>query len=137
MVENDNVPALLECAEVRAQKRCIDSGTGDARRAIDAGRQGVSSRIHVVRRPMHVSHFLMRCLLLLLVHLLPPLPFALLAHLLLLVCACMMMTHPCMLHTIRVRTRVGFRVPREGGVPKVGFPDRPKICVLSQRWRQG
>ena len=29
------------------------------------------------------------------------------------------------------------QVPREGGVPKVGFPVRPKICVLSQRWRQG
>ena len=28
------------------------------------------------------------------------------------------------------------RVPRAGGVPKVGFPVRPKICVLSQRWRQ-
>ena len=29
------------------------------------------------------------------------------------------------------------RVPREGGVPKVGFPVWPKICALSQRWRQG
>ena len=29
------------------------------------------------------------------------------------------------------------RVPRGGRVPKVGFPVRPKICVLSQRWRQG
>ena len=38
---------------------------------------------------------------------------------------------------IRGRTRVGFRVPREGCVPKVGVPVRPKICVLSQRWRQG
>ena len=46
MVENDTVPALLECARVRAQKRCIDSGTGDARRDTDAGRPGVSSRIH-------------------------------------------------------------------------------------------
>ena len=46
VVENDIVPALLECAAVRAQKRCIDSGTGDARRATDAGRPGVSSRIH-------------------------------------------------------------------------------------------
>ena len=35
-----------------------------------------------------------------------------------------------------IRTRVGLRVPREGGVPKVGFPVRPKICALSQRWRQ-
>ena len=25
----------------------------------------------------------------------------------------------------------------EGGAPKVGFPVRPKICTLSQRWRQG
>ena len=39
--------------------------------------------------------------------------------------------------TIRGRTRVGLRVPRGGGAPKVGFPVRPKICVLSQRWRQG
>ena len=44
--ENDSVLELLECAEVRAQKRCIDSGTGDARRATDSGRPGVSSRIH-------------------------------------------------------------------------------------------
>ena len=29
------------------------------------------------------------------------------------------------------------RVSRGGGVPKVGFPVRPKICSLSQRWRQG
>ena len=138
VVENDSVPALLECAEVRAQKRCIDSGTGDARRATDAEGQvclrefmTVSRLSRLVRHPMHVSHTLMRCLLLLL----PQMPFAPLAHLLLLVCACMMMTHPCMLHTIRGRTR--FRVPREGGVPKVGFPVRSKICVLSQRWRQG
>ena len=27
--------------------------------------------------------------------------------------------------------------PREGGVPKVGFPLWLKICALSQRWRQG
>ena len=45
--------------------------------------------------------------------------------------------HPCVLHTIRGRTRLGFRVPRERSVPKVGFPVRPKICSLSQRWRQG
>ena len=29
------------------------------------------------------------------------------------------------------------RVPGEGGAPKVVFPVRRKICVLSQRWRQG
>ena len=46
-------------------------------------------------------------------------------------------TPPCMMHTIRGRTRVGLQVPRGGGAPKVGFPVRPKICVLSQRWRQG
>ena len=46
--------------------------------------------------------------------------------------ACPWMIHPCMLHTIRGRTRVGFRVPREGGEPKVGVPVRPKICALSQ-----
>ena len=28
------------------------------------------------------------------------------------------------------------QVPRGGGAPKVGFPVQPKICVLSQRWRQ-
>ena len=37
----------------------------------------------------------------------------------------------------RGRTRVGYRVPRAQGGSKVGFPVRPKICVLSQRWRQG
>ena len=29
------------------------------------------------------------------------------------------------------------RVPERGRGSKVGFPVRPKICVLSQRWRQG
>ena len=82
---------------------------------------------------------------------------ALHAHLLLLVCACMMMAHLCTVlaiqvvlvasclcrgppvtaWTIRVRTRVGLRVPRAQGGSKVGVPVRPKICVLSQRWRQG
>ena len=57
--------------------------------------------------------------------------------LLLLGWACMGMAHLCMMHVIRGRTRLGHRVPREGGAPKVGFPVRPKICVLSQRWRQG
>ena len=38
LVETDAVPALLECVAVRAQKRCIDPGTGDVRRAIDSGR---------------------------------------------------------------------------------------------------
>ena len=28
-------------------------------------------------------------------------------------------------------------VPTAGERSKVGFPVRPKICVLSQRWRQG
>ena len=37
-VETDAVPALLERAAVRAQKRCIDPGTGDVCRVIDAGR---------------------------------------------------------------------------------------------------
>ena len=35
--------------------------------------------------------------------------------------------------TFRVQGPTG----REGGVPKVGFPVRPKICVLSQRWERG
>ena len=40
---------------------------------------------------------------------------------------------PTMMHVIRGRTRLGHRVPREGGAPKVGFPVRPKICAMSQR----
>ena len=40
-------------------------------------------------------------------------------------------------HTVRGRTRLGCRVPRAQGGSKVGFPVRPKIYVLSQRWRQG
>ena len=57
--------------------------------------------------------------------------------LLLLGWACMMMAHLCMMHVpIRGRTRSGYMVPRAQGVPKVGFPVRPKICVLSQRWVQ-
>ena len=34
-------------------------------------------------------------------------------------------------------SRLGYMVPRAQGVPKVGFPVRPKIFALSQRWRQG
>ena len=49
----------------------------------------------------------------------------------------MRMPQPCTVHILRGRTRVGFRVPRERGAPMVGFPAWPKICVLSQRWRQG
>ena len=96
-------------------------------------------RIRLVCHPMHVSHTLMRCLLLLLVHLLPSLLHVVLHRLLLLLgWACTMMAHLCMMHVpIRGRTRLGFRVPRAQGGSKVGFPIRPKICVLSQRWRQG
>ena len=36
-----------------------------------------------------------------------------------------------------VSSRLVHRVPREGGVPKLGFPVWPKICALSQRWREG
>ena len=46
--------------------------------------------------------------------------------------------NPCMMHTIRGRTRVGFRVPREGGVPKVGFPVRPEgLASCLRGGRQG
>ena len=38
LVETDAVPALLEIAAARAQKRCIDPGTGDVRRVLDSGR---------------------------------------------------------------------------------------------------
>ena len=38
---------------------------------------------------------------------------------------------------IRGRTRLGHRVPPAQRGSEVGFPVRPKICVLSQRWRQG
>ena len=54
-----------------------------------------------------------------------------------LVASCLCRGPPATAWIIRGRTRVGFRVPREGGAPKVGFPDQPKICALSQRWRQG
>ena len=69
----------------------------------------------------------MHCLLLL--HLLPPQLFVVLhSHLLLLVRACMVMAHLCMLHVIRQPVVV--RVPAGGSVPKVEFPVRPKICSL-------
>ena len=55
---------------------------------------------------------------------------------LILLVSCLCRGPPVTACTIRGRTRLG-RVPREGGAPKVGFPVRPKICVLSQRWRQG
>ena len=95
--------------------------------------------IRLVCHPMHVSHTFMRCLLLLLVHLLPPLLHVVLHRLLLLLgWACMMMAHLRMMHVpIRGRTRLGYTVPRAQGVPKVGFLVWPKICVLSQRWEQG
>ena len=40
-------------------------------------------------------------------------------------------SHPCMVHTIRGRTRLGYRVPRAQRGSKVGFLVRPKICALS------
>ena len=46
----------------------------------------------------------------------------------------------CCVHVARADTvsvHDAAPVPREGGVPKVEFPVRPKTCVLSQRWRQG
>ena len=69
----------------------------------------VSLRIRLVCHLMHVSHTLMRCLLLLLVHLLPSLLHVELHHFLLLLgWACMKMAHLCMMHVpIRGRTRVG------------------------------
>ena len=102
----------------------------------------ILSRVHhllirLVGHHAHACHTLMLCFLLLLVHLLPHLLHVVLhLHLLLLGCACMLMAHSCMMHVpIRGRTRLG-RVPRGGGAPKVGFPVWPKICTLSQRWRQ-
>ena len=81
----------------------------------------------------------MLCFLFLLMHLLPHLlHVALHLHLMLLDCACMMMAHLFMMHVpIRVRTRVGLRVPRAQEGSKVGVPVWPKNCVLSERWRQG
>ena len=104
-----------------------------------AGERGEFGLLEVVKSDFSVCHRMLvaRALLcLLLVHLLLA-RTALALHLLLLLfrCACMVVTHVHVL--IRVRTRLVHRVPREGGVPKVGFPVRPKICALSQRWRQG
>ena len=61
---------------------------------------------------------------------------------LLLPCARVPLFHPCTVHGIQlflvVMTRMFVaRVPRAGGGSMVGVPVRPKICVLSQRWRQG
>ena len=149
--------------KARAQKWCSDSGAVDARRDTDADRPGVSSRIHdgisvnsSSASSLHVSHTLMRCLLLLLVHLLPQLHFARLAHLLLLVCACMMMAHLCMVLVIQVVlvasclcrgppvtawiirgwTRLGYRVPTgtkrvKGGVSGPAEDLRPVAEVAA------
>ena len=142
--ENDSVPALLECAEVRAQKRCIDSGIGDACRATDAGRPGVSSRIHdsvTVNSSGASSH---ACVSYLDALLAAPASAPAASDAFRTSCTSavvglcihnddtpMHVAHNSWSDTVR------FRVPREGGVPKVGFPDRSKICVLPQRWRQG
>ena len=118
----------------------------ESSRSVKAGENGESGLLEVIESdfssPLSDSKSLLSschrmldarallCLLLLLVHLL--LPHTVVAlHLLLLLfrCACMLVTHVNVL--IRGRTRVGFRVPRAGGVPKVGFLDRPKICFLS------
>ena len=37
---------------------------------------------------------------------------------------------------VHMSTSYAAWVPRGGRVPKVGFPVRPKICVLAQRWSQ-
>ena len=91
------------------------------------------SQIHVLGRPhLHVHVFLTLLVLVLL------LVFALLRHLLRsLLLLHMRMRRSCTVRATRGRTRLGYRVPREQEGSKVGFPVRPKICVLSQRWRQG
>ena len=55
---------------------------------------------------------------------------------LLVLCTRVALCHPCM-HIIRGRTRLAYRVPKRGGVPKRELPVQPKTCVLSQRWRLG
>ena len=72
--------------------------------------------------------------------LLSPLPLRLGPHLLvlrLLLLLHMRAPHPCMLHTIRGRTRGRVKGPTGRRSTKGGVPVRPKICALSQRWRQG
>ena len=87
--------------------------------------------IHVLgRRHLHVHVFLALLVLVLL------LVFALLRHLLRsLLLLHMRMRRFCTVLAIRGRTRLGYRVPRAQRGSKVGFPVRPKICVLSQRWQ--
>ena len=119
---------------------------------------GHRSRIHGLSRfHMHVhAWLLLLCLLVLLLGLLPlllPLLHGFHARLLqLLLMLQVHVPHLCMIvHLIQgvlvvcclcanppvTIWRCVARVPGAGGVPKVGFPVQPKICVLSQRWRQG
>ena len=128
-----------EVLDAQAQKLCIGFGAAEMAAHATAGE---SQRITVCVSDMSLTfhllihlgvwvllHVLVRllCLVCLLLppHVLLPLRPLRLLH--------MRAPHPCMLHALRGRTRVGLRVPREGGVPKVGFPVRPKICALSQR----
>ena len=85
--------------------------------------------IHVMGcRHLHVHERLLLLVLLLL------LVFALVLHLLrCLLLLYMRMPQPCTVHVIQQPVE---RVPRAQGGPKVEFPVRTKICVLSQRWRQ-
>ena len=46
-----------------------------------------------------------------------------------LVASCLCRSPPVTAWGIRGRTRLGHRVPQPEGVPKVGFPVRPKICA--------
>ena len=49
-------------------------------------------------------------------------------------------THASILHGARHNSwsdTVSSHGPRGKRIPKLGFPVRPKICALSQRWRQG
>ena len=61
-----------------------------------------------------------------------------LVHVVLVLCLLLLVLHVCLLCELALMLMLlHLHVGCGGGVPKVGFPVQPKICALSQRWRQG
>ena len=133
-VESESPIGLLEVTESDAVCGANAASAAVARPTAGESKGIIGSfLLSAGRCHLHV-HAVLPALLLLRLHV-----FALvLLSLLCLLLLPMRILRSCMMHVpLRGRTRVGLRVPREGGVPKIGFPVRPKICALSQIWRQG
>ena len=112
----------------------IESDFSALPNSVHPSNSGLGSSSSACARRVACAHLLL-CLLLL--HMRMRRSCTVLAIQVVLVSSCLCRGPPVTAWIIRGRTRVGFRVPRAQRLSKVGFPVRPKIFFLSQRWRQG